>query len=1010
MKTEVSAFSQPSERRPDLGAFGTETDRRLVLLLFAILATSIYILHVELVTTFLQGMFTRCLQTALANPGLDFSAMAPDGLPQACSVVPERWQSLGMLLGLLLLLGLGLLVYWLAPRWHIWRAGLIPLEEYQQATIARGREQVHIVTFLEEGRAAYLPGVRLRYVSNRRPMAQSLPSVFGGPGQAYVMVPFAAIALFQQNTAAFRAVVLHELAHFYHRDVQKVYFAQALTLAFGLLILLPFLGFTLWSLAFAPTSLAPLAKVEFVLSQFWGTLVMASLVWLLYRAVLRSREEAADVQASYWSSTDAALAAALRKLDTGRRAWWQVALSDYPDERALNVQEPGRLFRLRPWEALATGITASLSLPTSYFTALTLFSALNLTRLSLPGLILVGVAGSLVLCGLVVAVMGQMIWRAMLMVKLRGGEQLMGTGRVGLYLAAGLALGFLFSLQLTPFLVYYHINWQTLLVYFGPWLLVLALGLAGFCRWLAVLAGTWLEVIDGRRMARRVSGTNLVAASVMLATGLAVVALLCLATLGYLFPHGIDYQALLKPVDLKAADVPGFYWLMLQWLAFGFLPLPGVALGLTVLWALPLVSWFWYRRRTLINRYAWALADARQQVTATPARSPFNWGLLGETALVLGVLFCAVFLLFHQVSLAVASAAQLYPFVLALTALPLVIAALWQGGLAVLLYRETGERGIVNGLAGAFLAGLVIAAGCFLVYRLFGGTLGYPVTGDQFWSFSWQVLAWGSISTHALLLALDRWPGKGLRVWAGATVAESRLKTAPRLSLESEYTWSGGRTSDGPRDGRRRRRWLWPVSLLLIIIALLLPRYASKPTPVAFTGIVKNGDFEVPRVPVGSFNEYYAGQTFSGWTVAAGSIDLVDRHYWQAGHGEQSVDMDGNSAGALYQDVPTRAGATYTLAFLLAANSECGDSAKVLQIWWGGKLLDTLQVSPHGYNDQRMGWHNSLVYATHTAVNLKFPYVVRASANVTRLEFVSLTPGYCGAVIDLVSALETSAG
>jgi hypothetical protein len=74
-------------------------------------------------------------------------------------------------------------------------------------------------------------------------------------------------------------------------------------------------------------------------------------------------------------------------------------------------------------------------------------------------------------------------------------------------------------------------------------------------------------------------------------------------------------------------------------------------------------------------------------------------------------------------------------------------------------------------------------------------------------------------------------------------------------------------------------------------------------------------------------------------------------------------------------------------------------------IWWGGKLLDTLQVSPHGHNDQHMGWHNSLVYATHTAVKLKFPYVVRASANVTRLEFVSQTPGNCGAVIDLVSVV-----
>lgn len=1010
MRPALGMFSRPSKLRPDLGAFGTETDRRLVLLLFAILATSLYILHVELVTTFLQGMFAHCLQTSLTSPGLNFNAVTPDGLSRACSVVPERWQSLGMLTGLLLLLGLGLFAYWWAPRWHIWRTGLKPLAQYQHATIMRGSEQVHIETYLEEGRAAYLPGLHLRYMTNRRATAQTLPYVFGGFGQAYLMIPFAAIALFQQDTAAFRATVLHEMAHFYHRDVQKVYFARALTRAFALLILLPFLGFTLWSLAFSPTSLAPLAKVEFVLSQFWGMLVMAGLVWLLYRAVLRAREVAADVQAGYWADTDAALEEALRKLDAKRRAWWQVALSSHPDERALNVHDPGQLFRLRRWEALATGIAASLSLPTCYFTALTVFSALNLTNLPLPGLILVGVVGSLALCGLVVVVMGQMIWRAMLLVKLRGEGQLVGTGRVGLCLAGGLVLGFFFSLQFTPFLVYYHINWQTLIVYFGPWLLLLALMLAGFCRWLAVLAGVWLEVIDGRKMARRVSGVNLAVASVVLASGLAVVALLCLVTLGYLFPQGIDSHALLKPVELQAADVPGFYWLMLQWLVFSFLPLPGVALGLTVLWILPLLSWFWYRRQTLIKRYAWALADARQQVSPTSPQSPFNWGLLSETALVAGVLFCALFLLFHQISLALASAGQLYPYVLVLTGLPLLMAALWQSGLAVLLYRETGVGGAVNGLVGAFLAGLVIAGGCFLIYRLFGGTLGYPVAGDQFWPFCWQVLACGSISTCVLLLALDRWPRKGLRWMASTTLAESRPEITPRPVLERDHMWPGERTNDRSRDRRGRRRWLWLVSLILIIIALLLPRYATKSTPTAFTGIVKNGDFEFPRVPVGQFNEYYAGQTFGNWTVAAGSIDLVDQHYWQAGHGEQSLDMNGNSAGALYQDVPTRGGATYTLSFLLAANSECGDTIKALQIWWGGKLLDTLQVSTRGHDDQHMGWHNSLAYATHSALNLKFPYVVRASANVTRLEFVSLTPGNCGAVIDLVSLVETSVG
>ncbi|GCE14849.1 DUF642 domain-containing protein [Tengunoibacter tsumagoiensis] len=989
------------ELRPNLGAFGTETDRRLVLLLFAILAASLYMLHVELVSTFLQGMFTDCLQKSFNHPGLNLNAMAPDGLLQTCSIVPERWQTLGMLVGLFVLLSLGLLVYWLFPRLKILWNNLMPLEHYRQAVIVRGNERIHIVEFLEDVRATYIPWVQLRYVTNRKEAKQKLPSVFSGPGQLYLFVPFHTVMLFQQDTMAFRAGVLHELAHCYHKDSQKVYFARAMTLVFALVILLPFLVFMLWSLIVVPTSLTPLVKIEFVCSQFWGVLVMMGLIWLLYRSVLRSREAAADVQASYWAGTDTALAEALQRLNRGRRSWWQVLRSSYPDERELNVQQPERLFRLRPWEALATGIAASLSLPTFYFTVLTLSSALNLSTISLPALIFLGIIGSLFLCLLVVIVVGQMIWRAMLLVKLQGGKHLVGTGRLGLYLALGFVLGFLFSLQFTPFLIYYYLNWQIVLVYFGPWLLALALILAGFCRWLALLAGVWLEVIESRRMARRVSAVNLVVASIVLATVMAGVAFLCLITLGYLFPQGIDYHALLRPITLQANDIRVFYGIISQWLAFGLLPLPGVVFILIVLWAMPLFSWFWYRRQRSTNHYGWGLADRGPTTLERPSvHNPFQLGLLGETSLVLGVFFCALFLLFHQISLAVVSVEQLYPYTFALVVVPLVIAALWQGGLAALLYWETDGQRFINGLVGAFLLGVVIAIGCFFVYRLFGGALGYPVAGDQFWIFCWQVLAWGSIGTYALLLGFKGWQR------AKSLFVSNSLETASQPVVDQ----LDRRAESRVRDRRRRWRWLWLVSVLLIIIALLLPRYVSKqaPTAMAFTGIVKDGDFEVPVVPIGSFNEYSAGQTFSAWTVAAGSVDLVDNQYWRSGHGKHSMDMDGNSAGALYQDLPTNIGGTYILSFELAANPECGDAVKTLQIWWGGKLLDQIQVSSHGYNNQQMGWHNSLSYATHTAMNVKFPYIVQATATKTRLEFISLTPGYCGAVIDLVSAVETS--
>ena len=51
----------------------------------------------------------------------------------------------------------------------------------------------------------------------------------------------------------------------------------------------------------------------------------------------------------------------------------------------------------------------------------------------------------------------------------------------------------------------------------------------------------------------------------------------------------------------------------------------------------------------------------------------------------------------------------------------------------------------------------------------------------------------------------------------------------------------------------------------------------------------------------------------------SGSIDLIGGT-WQAARGQQSVDLSGETAGAIYQDLPTVPGRRYRLRFALAGN------------------------------------------------------------------------------------------
>jgi len=78
----------------------------------------------------------------------------------------------------------------------------------------------------------------------------------------------------------------------------------------------------------------------------------------------------------------------------------------------------------------------------------------------------------------------------------------------------------------------------------------------------------------------------------------------------------------------------------------------------------------------------------------------------------------------------------------------------------------------------------------------------------------------------------------------------------------------------------------------------------SRLPPRPADNIVVNDDFESP-IANWDMNLYSAGQTFDGWTVESGDIQLIAPGRWQNASGNQSVDLNGSTTGAILQDLLT---------------------------------------------------------------------------------------------------------
>ena len=314
---------------------------------------------------------------------------------------------------------------------------------------------------------------------------------FGRPGRYYVALSGGLVTTFYTDRPAFRAVVLHELAHLRNRDVAKTYFTVSIWWAFVLVAVLPFL-----------VSLAD-EDANTVFDLGWRLVALTVFVYLTRNAVLRAREVYADVRASTSEGVTPALTKLLGAMRAPARPWLNrlVGLHPSPAARLRALEDPRGLFSLGTFEAFGAGIAATIAFA-EVVTLVDFFAVESLSTMWIS---------ALVFAPLAVGVVGLGAWRSAFGA-LALGERPRGSWRLGVALGVGFLVGQHFSLvaALGPDPTIISAKPWTLDVL---WPVVLLVGLGLFVAWITTSARAWLPVAAPSRSPAWASALGLVVAA-----------------------------------------------------------------------------------------------------------------------------------------------------------------------------------------------------------------------------------------------------------------------------------------------------------------------------------------------------------------------------------------------------------------------------------------------------------------------------------------------------------------
>ncbi|SAL14604.1 heat shock protein HtpX [Caballeronia arvi] len=481
-------------RRPRLNPlpFPSDIALRFDLLIVLIVCVSIQFyghfwesLHVEATETLaacssdvFAGVFDPRL---LTQDVLSASELRGQFAPQfAHCMALLRPQTAWKIAGIVATLAVAGIAYWCFPAWKLKSQRLVPVARDDPPGLFDA-----LIALCDEARLSPPPA----FVWN--PLATGLPVTFGRRRAYYVALSGAFVAnYFYADRAAFRAIVLHELAHIRNRDIDKTFMTIAACLAFVIVSVVPLLGVNLFSgLALHDTVLL-LAK----------TVVWSALVLLSGASVLRVREFFADVQASQWDGSpvhvDRALARTSAAAPHGPRAF--LSLHPRGDARRAALADTTPLFRLGKWDALGIGFGAGVVIETMNGLVLGLVPG-DPQAAVLRVTIIASVVTPLVVMIFAIGALATGIWRGAYAAVLNGRDPVKGTAAAGALFALGyfanqmlLGAGLLWGGATQPRMS--ADNVITLVEVHAIALVLAAIGCWLICDWIARSAAAWTGV------------------------------------------------------------------------------------------------------------------------------------------------------------------------------------------------------------------------------------------------------------------------------------------------------------------------------------------------------------------------------------------------------------------------------------------------------------------------------------------------------------------------------------
>ncbi|GAA3804545.1 hypothetical protein GCM10022226_25530 [Sphaerisporangium flaviroseum] len=210
--------------------------------------------------------------------------------------------------------------------------------------------------------------------------------------------------------------------------------------------------------------------------------------------------------------------------------------------------------------------------------------------------------------------------------------------------------------------------------------------------------------------------------------------------------------------------------------------------------------------------------------------------------------------------------------------------------------------------------------------------------------------------------------------------------TAPSATTETRAAPRAEPVTTPCEGSGRWRQWRAGAGLLSALAALATVTAA----PADATSGSSNGGFETPRVQPHTFQTLPAGRSIGAWTVTRGTVDLVGEGFWQAANGAQSLDLNGDTSGAVSQTFSTLPLVKYEIGYKLAGNPGGPPAVKTGRVRINGEVARDFSFDATGRSFAGMGYVHQKVSFVATGLSMT-------------VEFAGTVPGVFGPVIDDVT-------